>query len=148
MKTVEEVMIELGIQDEKSGLIERAMCMYADQFKALISADAGEREVVNHIENGVCAYFGVTVDMIRARDNRRNIVEVRAILFYLIRLETTMTLTVIGDMYGRDHATILNSNKSVENRLDTDKAFLRRLTDIVNVIFPAKKAKEILGGKY
>jgi len=150
MKTAQELLKEYGCPEIPFNenitmfypAIINAMEEYANQFRSKIPKDEADL-----IEEGICEYYGVTVEQIVASDTSKNIVEARSVLFYLLKLQTRLTLAAIGERYGRDHSTVLNGNKKVrKDWLVNDRAFIRRFRDIVKVLFEGDIANEILNG--
>ena len=74
------------------------------------------------ITNVVCEYFGVKLLDICGPKRNREFVYARDIAIYLCRnLIKDITQEKIGEFFSRDHSTIINSCKKVEDRLKNDK---------------------------
>jgi len=72
----------------------------------------------------VCARFSVKKEDVMSRDRRTRIVWPRHIVTYLLRQLTEGSSNYIGQVIGgRDHATVLNSLRSVEDRMETEHDF-------------------------
>lgn len=70
----------------------------------------------------VCEYFKVTKDSLMKHDRRSEYVMPRHIAAFFIKKHfKTMGFKMIGEIFaGRNHATIINSIKVVNNYIDTD----------------------------
>lgn len=73
--------------------------------------------VAENIIDSVCKYFNVTPKELRMRKRNRELVDPRHICMYLIKMKTNMQVTKIGDLFDRDHTTVLHGVKSVKNQL-------------------------------
>jgi len=84
------------------------------------------------IENIVCSYFKVSQKYLFQRNRRREIMEKRQIFHYLCVKYTAETLAKIGDYEGfhYGHAVVINSNKQINNLIDTDKKFKQTIYDL------------------
>jgi hypothetical protein len=65
---------------------------------------------------------------------RREYVEARQICMYYMRTRNKyMSLAAIGyEVGGRNHATVLHSEKTVNNLMDTDHKYKEKMTDIIH----------------
>lgn len=144
MKSAVKILEEkIGIDFYKkinAGMIIECMEEYADQFKQVANIPKTEAD---RIEQGVCDYFGVSIDEVKSPDTSRSVTEARSIIFYLLRDNTRLTLAAIGGRYNRNHSTVLNSNKKVlTDWLENDKIFIRSYAEIVALLFNSKSKKE------
>lgn len=62
---------------------------------------------------------------------KRVFVQSRQIFLTMMLEHTKRTLESIGNLVGKDHATVLHSQKAVQNMIDTDKRF-KELYDTIN----------------
>lgn len=92
------------------------------EMKALIPAN--EYDIMETLET-VCEVFAHDLaDVLKHNNsNKREYVQVRQITMTLAKLQSRMSLTAIGNPFGKDHATVLHSIKTVKNLIDTDPAF-------------------------
>ena len=87
-----------------------------------------KRKARNHlisilINNFICDHFGITFSQLTNCTRERYIAEPRQISMYLHRTYTTMTFREIGEVFGKDHATVIASIKHVNNLHDTERAY-------------------------
>ena len=89
------------------------------------------------ITNTVCEYFGVSLLDICSPKRNREFVYARDIAIYLCRnLIKDITQEKIGEFFNRDHSTIINSCKKIEDRLKNDKELndqIKRINEMLLV---------------
>lgn len=79
----------------------------------------------------VCKYFGVEEAQLMGLQRSRNISEPRQIAMYLVREITNMGLTEMGKYFNRNHGTVHQSIKKVQELLDrNDETTANILRDI------------------
>lgn len=90
------------------------------------------REIsIEYIQKVVCDYYGITVDLMKSKTRRREVVQTRQIIMYFAKQYTNCSLASIGQMCGnKDHATVLHACKTVKNLLETDKTIRSQLEEI------------------
>jgi len=74
----------------------------------------------------VCDEMDITIEDFENNLSRqfRKYVIPRQIIFYILKNYENMTITAIGKLLNKDHATVVYSCKVIQNLIDTDK-FLR-----------------------
>ena len=86
---------------------------------------------MEYIQNLVCEYFEVPIDMVKSQTRKREIVQARQISMYLAKAHTKSSLKSIGSFFGgRDHSTVIYACQTVEDLIDTDKKFKGYVADI------------------
>lgn len=95
-----------------------------------------ERQIsVELIEEEVCKYFDVELNLIHSKSKKQEISQARQIAMYLSRKYTDKSYSNIGEMIGkRDHATVLHACKTVNNWIETDKKFKSSIQEIEQLI--------------
>lgn len=90
------------------------------------------REVsIDYIQKVVCDYFSIALDLINSKTRKREVVQARQIAMYFAKSMTKSSLATIGMHCGnKDHATVLHACRTVNNLLETDKAFRTYIDDI------------------
>lgn len=91
-----------------------------------------KREIsIDYIQKVVCDYFNMQVDLLKSKTRKREIVQARQIAMFFAKSLTKSSLATIGSQIGnKDHATVLHACKTVNNLIDTDKAFKVYINDI------------------
>lgn len=93
----------------------------------------------------VAKYYNIPISHFMFHRTRRfrELIEPRQVAQYMAKQYTNQSLKKIGEMIGmKDHATILNSCKKVENYYDTEKAFREKIDEISNELYGLLKQKE------
>ena len=76
-------------------------------------------------------YFSITTADIKGQRRSKNVAKARQVSMYLIRSLTNLSLVDIGGMYdGRNHSTVLNSIRKIEELLKTDQETADSVRDI------------------
>ena len=105
-----------------------------------IKTGTDETVTIDTIIKVVCNYYNITVADIKGTARNPKFAMPRHIAVYLSRKLTDRTFTEIaGELGGRDHTTIMNSNKKIEGLLQTDESMNDTLQIIKNKIKEYKK---------
>lgn len=76
-------------------------------------------------------HFGLRVAQLLSPSRQRAVVQARGVAMYLGRQLTAKSLEQLGKHFGgRDHTTVLHSYRSIEERLRSDPAIRRAVSDI------------------
>jgi chromosomal replication initiator protein len=72
----------------------------------------------------VADFYGISNADIRGKCRQRELVKARWIAMYFIRTKTDFTLNTIGDMFQRDHTTVIHALETIKDimslRYETD----------------------------
>jgi chromosomal replication initiator protein len=95
-----------------------------------------ETEVnIDYIQKFVSEYFGVTIEQMKDKTRKREIVIARQVAMYFAKEYTNMSLKSIGSHFGgRDHSTVIHALTSVSDLMDTDKKFRATMQDLIKKI--------------
>ncbi|MFT6850737.1 MAG: chromosomal replication initiator protein [Sphingobacteriales bacterium] len=86
---------------------------------------------IEYIQQLVCDYFEIPVDMVKSPTRKREIVQARQISMYLAKNHTKASLKNIGSHFGgRDHSTVIYACQTVDDLMETDKKFRGYVNDI------------------
>jgi chromosomal replication initiator protein len=66
-------------------------------------------DVAMRIVGAVCNRFGISLRQIDERTRRVRVVWPRQVAMALVRKHTSCTLAEVGELFGRDHATVINA---------------------------------------
>ncbi|MCX6123058.1 MAG: chromosomal replication initiator protein DnaA [Ignavibacteriales bacterium] len=90
---------------------------------------------IEQIQNVVCEYFNIPVDLLRAKTRRQEIVVARQIAMYIAKDMTNSSLKTIGMHFGgRDHSTVIHACQAVEDFLKTDNKHKQHIDQIRRTI--------------
>ncbi len=82
----------------------------------------------------VSEYYGLGPQLLRGNSRKKEIAQARHVAVYLTREMTGMSLPRIGDAFGRDHSTIINSCDKVAALLDSDPNMKATIADLKKII--------------
>ena len=74
--------------------------------------------LINTLTGYVCESYGVSVAMVKSPSRKAGVKNPRFVCMYMLRTFTDMTLEDIGDVYFRDHATVLHAVNDIIYQLD------------------------------
>jgi chromosomal replication initiation ATPase DnaA len=83
----------------------------------------------------ISSYFNKDVDDVKKRTRLAEIIIVRQTYHYFCKKHKLGSLYTIGAKTGHDHATVINSYKTICNLIDTDKKFASKINEIENTYF-------------
>lgn len=92
--------------------------------------------LINKIISTVCKYYGVSVDEIKSKKKTDAVANARHIAIYIIRKLTDKSFKEIGNIFSRDHTTVMASCDRVTTNI---KTMIKTESDIKKLI------KEIKG---
>ncbi|MBX9851003.1 MAG: chromosomal replication initiator protein DnaA [Cytophagaceae bacterium] len=96
----------------------------AKQTLQSIVQDIDSEVGIDYIQKFVADYFGVTVESLKAKTRKREIVVARQVAMYFAKEYTNLSLKSIGYHFGnRDHSTVIHALTSVSDLMDTDRKF-------------------------
>ena len=84
----------------------------------------------------VCDYYAVNPDVLEVRSRKREAVEPRQLIHWMLRrkvVKNTLSLEAIGTLTGgRDHATVMHSVRTINNRLEFEQDFREDVMRLCN----------------
>lgn len=79
---------------------------------------------IEYIQKLVCDYFSISIDQVKSKTRKREIVQARQISMYFAKDLTKSSLKTIGMHFGgRDHSTVIHACQTVNDLMETDKKF-------------------------
>lgn len=90
---------------------------------------------VDFILEKVCEYFNVKTEDVFTSSRKQNIVQVRQIAMYFAQKLTGLSSARIGALIGkRNHATVLYSCNQVQDCIQVDKNFKRKMDELETIL--------------
>jgi len=91
-----------------------------------------KREIsIDYIQKVVCGFYNIDSDSLQSSTRKREIVQARQVAMFFSKTLTKSSLAAIGaEIGGKDHATVLHAYKTVNNLMETDKAFKLQMDEI------------------
>ncbi len=98
---------------------------------------------IKDIGKVVCEVFGIDYQnwLDNTMSHKRKFAEPRHAFFYFVKKYTKKSLSQIGALLNKDHATVLNSIKNINNQLQVDKSFKAKF-DAINERLAEKNKKD------
>lgn len=85
----------------------------------------------NGIVDFICSSFELTLEDLRSKSRRKDLVTARNVIFYLSRKYTELTLEDMGQRLGRKHSTVLKGITSIERQLSLQTPSGHQLQDLL-----------------
>ena len=82
----------------------------------------------------VSDYYGLSAALLRGNSRKKEIATARHVAVFLTREMTQMSLPRIGDAFGRDHSTIINSCEKVAAMLESSPQMKSTIADLKKII--------------
>lgn len=99
-------------------VIVEAMRSFAYMFKTEEKKDKAE-----FIINEIGRYFGLETNYYKLHSRKADLIKARQIAMYFVRNYTKFSLEGIGNLFNKDHATVLNAIRNVMNYVETDRIY-------------------------
>ena len=109
-----------------------------DSLKDFINKDANIKITPERITSIVCEHMGISENDILSKKRSQDIATARQIIMYLLRKYTVLSLKSVGNAVGgRDHTTVMNGCKRVEENYNKDEAFKNTIDTIIKKLNPS-----------
>jgi chromosomal replication initiator protein len=103
----------------------------AKQTLKSIVHDIDSEVGIDYIQKTVSEYFKVTIDQLKDKTRKKEIVMARQLAMYFSKEYTNLSLKTIGYHFGgRDHSTVIHAVQTVNDLYDTDNTFKRSVDDL------------------
>lgn len=110
-----------------------------DSLKDIINKDNNLAITPDLIIKTVSEHMNISADDIRSKKRSQDIATARQVVMYLCREYTVLALKSIGNAVGgKDHATVLNGIKRVEEKMNEDPMFKASIDTIIKKLNPSK----------
>lgn len=93
-----------------------------------------KRVTPDSIIDCVADYYSLSPEVLRGDSRKKEIALARHVAVYLTREMTGLSLPRIGDAFGRDHSTIINSCEKVTKLLGTSQDMKASIADLKKII--------------
>ena len=102
----------------------------SDMIRGMPSASV----TVDRILNVVAQKYGIEVEDLKSKKKTAQVVLPRHISVYLVRTMTDLSLARIGMIFHKDHTTIMNSIKNIENEIKNNSGCESEINDLIDEI--------------
>jgi chromosomal replication initiation ATPase DnaA len=121
-----EKRIVITINDTIVGLITGEIAEFT--FRKVGGFLEEQDETIVELEFRLKKVFRKTIEELKVKNkNRNNFVIPRQVAMWWLKNNSKKSSTVIGEVFGRDHATALHAIKTINNYIDTDKEFVEKI---------------------
>ncbi len=129
IRELEGVLISLLAQ---SSLNRKAVDLQlAKEVIQKFVSDMSRGVTIEHIQELVADAFDIAVEHINAKTRKRSVVIARQLSMYLAKNYTNLSLKAIGEYFGgQHHSTVIYSCKAIQDMLDTDVKFRKKVADL------------------
>lgn len=95
-----------------------------------------QAEKIKNVGHIIQEYFGESYDSLKVKELGRKSDKkwARHVTLYLLRVTVGLSLSGAGILVLRDHATVLNSVKRVNDRMDTEKDFKKFINHLTKSV--------------
>ncbi|MCU0429635.1 MAG: chromosomal replication initiator protein DnaA [Cytophagaceae bacterium] len=133
VRELEGVIISMIAQ---SSLTQRSIDLeLAKQTIATIVQNIEAEVGIDYIMKFVSDFFSVSIDQMKDKTRKREIVVARQVSMFLAKEYTNMSLKSIGSHFGgRDHSTVIHAIQSINNLMETDKKFNATMQEVFKKI--------------
>lgn len=88
------------------------------------------------ILNTIVEYFGISQSIILTKTRKREVVYPRQLAMYFMAYYTLLSLKQIGEMFGKDHTTVIHSIDAIEGWASNDEKVREQIHQITQKILP------------
>lgn len=88
--------------------------------------------IINVLNDYICSSSNVTLEQLKGKSRKRNIVQARQLCMYMLNRNTRMTSAEIAGIYNKDRTTALHSVKCIKNDMLHD-------SDLMNYTIELKR---------
>jgi len=119
-----------------SGLIGESIVTLDTAREALKNiAMQDESEIdAGHILDGVCKFYNIKKEELLARKRTKEIALARQVAMYLISDMLSMPLEAIGNIFGKDHSTVIYAKNKISEDMQKNKKFATEVNDIKQMV--------------
>lgn len=104
--------------------------MVSEAIKDVLRDDPGVMMTPNLVVTEVSKFYGIEPDTIRSTSRRKEALVPRQVAMYLIREKIGLSLPEIGREFGKDHTTVMNAIRKVEEMMAKDPDFKAQIKDL------------------
>jgi chromosomal replication initiator protein len=110
---------------------ELSVSLARDILKDIIPLE-DKKISISQIQKAVTDYYTIKVNSLLSKKRTKDVVLARQVAIYLSRELTDLSLTSIGEAFGRrDHTTIIHSCTKIKNKIKKDKSFKNIIDNLI-----------------
>ena len=100
----------------------------------ILSSSKSENDTIDKIFELISEKYGVSEEDIRSKKRNDNIAKARHLCIYLIRHLTELSLSDIGKIFSRDHATVIASTKFIKGQMDIVPGMESEVNELISTL--------------
>ena len=104
-----------------------------EALKNIVSSEADSIDATKIIDI-VCKFYGIKKEDLLARKRTKNIAEARQIAMYLVSEYMNIPLEAVGNIFGKDHATVIYAKNKVLEDMKKSKKLEIEIHDLKQMI--------------
>ena len=104
-----------------------------EALKNIVVEGQGEIDA-GKIVDAVCKFYNVKKEELLARKRTKEVAGARQVAMYLISDMLDMPLASVGNIFGKDHATVIYAKTRVSEDMAKDKKFATQINDIRQMV--------------
>jgi len=139
----EELTIDLARYSLKDWLDESTKNTNFDKHSHVNPVVTTEKKILQHI----CTIFQINEEGLHSYRRDRQHIKARQATIYLLKKLTSLSLSEIGKIVGRDHSTVHASLKKVKERMSIDGFFQKQIQTFLREFEEKPSSKQILAKK-
>ncbi len=119
-----------------SNLLKEDIVTIESAREALKNIARADEETVDatKIIDTVCKFYGIKKEEMLARKRTKNIAEARQVAMYLITELMNLPLEAVGNIFGKDHATVIYAKNKVLEDMKKSKKLEVQINDLKQMI--------------
>ncbi len=106
------------------------MALAREALKDLLNSSSSRMVSPESIISKVVERFGISVEELKSKNKQRRIADARQVSMYLIREMTDLSLPRIGEIFNRDHTTVLHGWRTISDNMAQDSEMRSLLADM------------------
>lgn len=99
-----------------------------------------ERVKKEKILNIVCDHFHISFDELNTNSRKRDIVYPRQVIMYFLWEFTLPTFKTVGEVFHRDHTTVMYSISTINNIMETNKDVFNEIEYLQQKVLAEQKS--------
>lgn len=81
-----------------------------------------------------CHYFEIDLEDIQGKSRKRELVIPRQVIMYFLTEYTDLTYKIIGNIFNRDHTTVIHSKDTIKDLMTTDDDIRAKVEELKKFI--------------
>lgn len=87
-----------------------------------------------HILDSICKFYNIKKEELLARKRTKEIAQARQVAMFLISEMLSMPLAAVGNIFGKDHATVIYAKNKISEDMQKNKKFATEISDIKQMV--------------